>query len=103
VNKLLAILALTALSCATSRAREGLCPVCPELVSRPCPGARPVPVLPPLPAPPLAPALDKVPPGCGPAFLECLTPEEDAKLKAYYQAVKDWSVQVYRLGCSRGR
>jgi hypothetical protein len=32
-----------------------------------------------------------------------LTPEEDKKLKDYYQAVRNWAAKVYELGCSHGR
>jgi hypothetical protein len=99
------LLALVALSCAHPRVREERCPRC-----EPCPEIRPgehrlriVTESVSLPAPPAPPALDKMPPGCPPQFMACYSPEQDAALEKYFQAVKDWAVKVYARGCAHGR
>jgi hypothetical protein len=105
MTRLLFLLALLAVSCATSRAREQPCPVCTgggEMIVRPCPTVTRI-VLSPLPTPPSSPKLEKMPAGCGPAFMACLTPEEDKKLRDYFQAVRNWAAEVYAKGCASGR
>jgi hypothetical protein len=96
------LLVLVALSCAHPRVREERCPKCED---RNCPEvvrSQP-PILPSLPAPPIPPVLDKMPPGCPSQFMACYSPEQDAALEKYFQAVKDWAVQVYARGCAHGR
>jgi hypothetical protein len=35
--------------------------------------------------------------------MACYSPEQDAALEEYFQAVKDWAVQVYARGYAHGR
>ena len=110
MTRLLAILALAALSCATSRAGERPCPKC-----EPSPGARSLGAgqgaLAAMPAPecrpaklraiPTEPVIDWMPKGCPAQFLACFSGSDGEQMRLYLQSIRQWTRDAER-GCSRG-
>lgn len=110
MTRALAILSLCAVACTTTQVRRvrADCQPCDPCIAEEGPteivtvkSARAAPVvrLPPLPTAPQVTPEEAVPAGCPPAFLRCLTADQDAAWERYGEALKSWEKTVKGRVC----